>query len=262
MNTDDPSPNPYTEELAHFRATEPTHLCSATSFEKVEKPFAARQLQKLLTEKTRFLMQVPHKGPLLSDSQRTYLERDLADAVAKLAVSQPHDLLTVILLLDTVELVLTTLVMDSPEQYSMSQLWGIASKYMGSILYRRNIEIRQQPHWIAMRRAATRDIIGYGNMFAYQMVQATGPEDFDSLEQYLTTLGWAATSDTKHWCLGIYEIVSKIGPVLGNGGLLELVDAALSCSDPVTGLEGVRLEVEGVWRRVKSEPKSKKRRNK
>ncbi|QNP98647.1 YALIA101S07e04544g1_1 [Yarrowia lipolytica] len=258
MNIDKPE-NPFTAPLATGYSKQPPK-CEISSYDRSSGSFAATQLQKLLDDNTQYLMAVPHNGPRITDTERTLLERDLAATVASL--DDPHDLLSVIKLLSAIEHVLTTLVMDTPTQYSMSQLWGIASRYMGPNLYKRNIDIRRhQAHWVAMRRTATKEIIGKGYLVSFNLFESISPEDFDSLQDYLVTLAWAtATDEESGWCIGIYHIMSKLGPILGNGGLLEKVGDALSSVDPASELDRYRLDVEALWRRGSgSQQKSKKR---
>ncbi|KAG5361158.1 hypothetical protein CJU90_2533 [Yarrowia sp. C11] len=261
MNIDKPE-NPYTAPLATSYSKEQPK-CEVSSYDRSSGSFAATQLQKLLDNSTQYLMAVPHNGPRLSDSERTLLERDLAAAVA--SVEEPHDLLSVIKLLSNIEHVLTTLVMDNPTQYSMSQLWGISSKHMGPRLYKCNIDIRRhQAHWVAMRRAATKEIAGKVYLVSFNLFESISPEDFDTLRDYLETLAWASTNDEDlGWLIGIYHIMSKLGPILGNGGLLENVGDALSSEDPASELDRYRLDVGVLWRKTNGgnphKPKKRKK---
>lgn len=260
MNIDKPE-NPYTSPLATSYSKQPPQN-EVSSYDRSSGSFAAAQLQKLLDGTAQHLMAVPHNGPRLSDTERTFLERDLATVAS--SNDSPHDLLSVIKLLSAIEHVLTTLVMDNPSQYSVSQLWGISSKYMGNKLYKANVDIRRhQAHWVAMRRAATKEIVGKGYLVSFNLFESISPDDCDSLHDYLVTLAWATTTDEDSgWCVGIYHIMSKLGPILGNGGLLEKVGDALSSGDPVGELERYRLEVDGLWRRGGGGNGGKKKRRK
>ncbi|KAG5354490.1 hypothetical protein CJU89_6258 [Yarrowia sp. B02] len=235
---------------------------AADSSQKCSGGFASGRFQKLLDVQTQYLMAVPHRGPSLSDGERTHLERDLAAAVNQLKDPEPHDLLSAIQLFNAIEHVLTTLVMHNPTNYSMSQLWSIASRHMGDKLYKRNAVFIQQPHWIGMRRAATKEISGGSDsdMLSYNLFHDSKPEEFDSLLDFLVTLGWSNISKEEGNFMGIYQIMSKVGPILGNGGLFEDVQNALCAENPAGELERYRAKVQVLWSKAHvSQPKSKKR---
>lgn len=245
MNVDDSQVNQYTTNLLDpIRRRKEDALTFATGEEKHSTDFTMRQLQLLLDAKTEILMKVAHDGPLLSDSERNVLEKDLGDIMPSLP--HPTDLLSVIRTLNAIELILSTLVVHNPGHYNMSQLWGTASKYMGSALYKKNIDIQRQPHWIAMRRAATAHFVG--NSFFHILFESSLlPEDFDSPMEFLETLAWVSISyDTCK--LTIYDIASKTGQLMGQTSYWDSVIMSLGSSDPVFSLKREQIAHDTAWK--------------